>query len=295
MNSEIANIFEELAEIKIDFFCESAWLEHGPFMYWLTRKLKPEVFVELGTQYGFSYFAACQAIHDHKLPTKAFAIDTWQGDHQAGLYGDERFSEVYERNLGFDKFSKLLRSRFNEAAPKFQVNSIDLLHIDGLHTYQAVLEDFETWSPKLTQSGIVLFHDIHVYRDDFGVYKLWEQLKERYQTFEFLHEHGLGILKYGSKETEVDFLFSPALSEQDIDLIRFAFSAAGSRQAIQSKLDQKDEIILKYYRQYMESDERSRTLSKEVDHLSRVVKELKSSLSWKVTKPLRKLNSKVKR
>ena len=88
----------------------------------------------------------------------------------------------------------LIRKTFDEAVLGFKDDSIDILHIDGLHTYEAVKHDFETWLPKVNQNGIVLFHDIKVGEDDFGVYKLWEELKKKYATIEFFQSFGLGVL-----------------------------------------------------------------------------------------------------
>lgn len=37
---------------------------------------------------------------------------------------------------------------------------LSLLFIDGSHAYEAVLNDFDIWAPKLIRGGYLLFHDI---------------------------------------------------------------------------------------------------------------------------------------
>lgn len=179
----------------------SAWLGHIPFGVWIVEVVRPRVLVELGTHHGHSYFSFCQAVERTRLNTKCYAVDLWQGDEHAGLYGEEVFANVQSRNVQFDGFSRLLRMTFDDATNYFSDGSIDLLHIDGLHTYEAVKHDFESWKPKLTQQSIVLFHDINVRERGFGVWRLWEELSSAYPTIEFMHSHGLGVLFYGADQS----------------------------------------------------------------------------------------------
>lgn len=177
---------------------ESAWNEHIPFAFWLVQAHAPSIFVELGTFSGTSYFSFCQAVAALKLPTRCFAIDTWQGDSHTGFYDQSVFAQVNACNeRKYAGFSRLVRSSFDKALPHFLDGSIDLLHIDGLHTYEACRHDFECWLPKLSPRAIVLFHDTNVRERGFGVYRLWAELIERYPHFEFVHEHGLGVLGVG--------------------------------------------------------------------------------------------------
>ena len=178
----------------------SAWYSHGPFAFWLVEACQPRLLAELGTHWGYSYMAMCQAVADLGLPTRCCAVDTWQGDEHAGFYGEEVFAAVDAYNSKhYGGFSQLLRCSFDEAILRFKDASIDLLHIDGRHYYEDVRHDFETWLPKMSQQGIVIFHDTEVREHEFGVWRLWGELKQRYQHhFEFHHGHGLGILSVGN-------------------------------------------------------------------------------------------------
>lgn len=188
----------------------SAWKMHLPFAMVITAMLRPSTFVELGTHTGDSYFAFCQKVKSMGLNTKCYAVDTWAGDEHAGIYGEDIFATVKKiSDDSYGGFSTLLRKTFQEALEGFEDGSIDLLHIDGLHTYEAVKNDFESWLPKLSDMGVVIFHDINVRGRGFGVWKLWEELKAGYPSFEVAHGHGLGILRVGpSIPEEAKWLFT---------------------------------------------------------------------------------------
>jgi len=176
----------------------SAWLGHIPFASWLIEQLEPRLIVELGTHRGASFLALCQAVQEQGKTSRVFAVDTWEGDEHAGYYGDEIYNELREvQQRNYAGISEMMRMRFNEALPYFDEGSIDLLHIDGLHTYEAVREDFETWLPKLSDRGVVLFHDTCVRERGFGVWQYWSEISQQYPAFEFTHTHGLGVLLVG--------------------------------------------------------------------------------------------------
>jgi hypothetical protein len=181
---------------------ESAWLGHTPFAAWLIPNLEPKVIVELGTHQAVSYMAFCQANAKITDPARCFAVDTWQGDDHAGKYDDSVFHNVQKLNERYEQFSTLLRCRFDEALNQFEDGTVDLLHIDGLHTYEAVSQDFYSWLPKMSDRGVVLFHDTEVRDRDFGVWRLWEELIKQYPSFSFQHGFGLGVLVVGRDAPE---------------------------------------------------------------------------------------------
>jgi hypothetical protein len=177
----------------------SAWVGHVPFLYLLFKLTEPRTYVELGVDLGTSFLSACDATDRFRTGTRCYGIDTWQGDQHSGLInGNAVFGPLQKFVAARYPHCKLFRQTFDQTVEYFDDGSIDLLHIDGLHTYEAVLHDFSTWLPKLSDRSVVLFHDTEVRERDFGVYKFWSEVKAKYRHFEFTHSFGLGVLLTGA-------------------------------------------------------------------------------------------------
>lgn len=175
----------------------STWVDHIPFAYDLVAEHRPRLLVELGTHHGMSFYAFCQSMVENHVDGVAYAVDTWEGDDHTGPYGPDVFAGVQEhlRNE-YHGFSYQLRMRFDEALDQFNDETVDLLHIDGFHTYDAVKNDFETWYPKVAPGGIILLHDVRARLEDFGVWRFWDELVcSDSATFTFNQGFGLGVLR----------------------------------------------------------------------------------------------------
>ena len=286
------------ALLQQDKLCEpSAWLGHIPFGAWLVDITKPQILVELGAHFGHSYFTFCSSILNNNLSSHCYAVDTWHGDVHAGQYADEIYCSVKQHNDSYySAFSRLLRMTFDEASLKFSDGSVDFLHIDGLHTYEAVQHDFETWLPKLSDSAVVLLHDTNVRERDFGVWRLWEELSCKYPNIHFDHSHGLGVLFVGKEQPlAVQELLKEWSDPEGQATIKQFFARLGRIVELEWQVDSLNLNPMESIAQVIDKlnqalSERDRQLDVHIDKLNQVKVELETnnkSLSWRITKPLR--------
>lgn len=187
----------------------SPWSGHRLFAYDYICSMKPDRIVELGSYYGCSAFSFLQALKDNNMQSAFWAVDTWEGDSFTENDYTENIYQAYReiQNKCFEKQNAhMLRMTFDEAYEKFEDHTIDLLHIDGSHTYEDVKHDFLKWKDRVRQDGVIFFHDVgedDLYGKKMGSHIFWEELKKEYpNTLEFPFSFGLGILFFDKDRFE---------------------------------------------------------------------------------------------
>ncbi|MFE6257010.1 class I SAM-dependent methyltransferase [Agromyces sp. NPDC057865] len=269
----------------------SAWLEHAPFGFWLFDELRPRSVVELGTHFGFSFFVFAEAARRLGLASELFALDSWEGDDQAGFYEEDVYEAVRtiaERD--YPESTHLLRGYFSESRHAIADDSVDVLHIDGRHGYEDAREDYQEWRSTVRDGGVILFHDIAEHGEGFGVWRLWDELAPRHPSFAFAHGHGLGVLGVGETRSRgLAALFDA--NEATAREIRSTYSRLGAvvtRQAQLEAMPAEVDSLHALVDSLRHEVERTRDI---VSQREAVIDDFRTSTSWKVTRPLRAVSS----
>lgn len=266
-----ANKFEYQTNLKDFYF---PWVGHIYFAYDLIFNLNPRRVVELGTYKGTSFFSFCQSIKNNSLKTRVDAIDSWEGDKHAGFYGDKVLEQVSEISSKFYSSVDyhLVRKLFKDALPDYTDGSIDLLHIDGLHTYKAVREDFESWFPKVKDDGVILFHDTTAKNKDFGVWKFWEEVRTNFKDYYFInfeHSSGLGVM---SKNEIFSFSNDTTISREFTDY----YKIQGSVPITEALRNYVEELLGRFEKQSKDYESKA----KEFNQADKYVHELLERISF---------------
>lgn len=178
----------------------SAWLGHRDFAIWLVKELKPQVTVDLGVDYGHSTF-----IFGAPDIGKVYGIDCFSGDVHAGFRNTYEYVNNIKNLHNFDN-TTFIQGYFDKVAETW-TQKIDILHIDGLHTYDAVKYDYLTWCKFLKINSVILFHDVESFKDSVG--KFFNELP--LYKCQFDHSAGLGV---ASRNPEIIELIATTFSKK---------------------------------------------------------------------------------
>ncbi|MBP7055768.1 MAG: class I SAM-dependent methyltransferase [Candidatus Omnitrophica bacterium] len=163
---------------------------------------KPKVVLEIGTAAGGTLFILTRAASADAL---LISIDLPKGLFGGGY---PRWREPLYRSfaLGSQKLY-LIRDDSHRTDTLKKVEDIlndrkvDLLFIDGDHTYEGVKKDFDSYISLVNRPGMVAFHDIVVHPPETGcdVHSFWEEVKAGRSYREIIADSkqrsfGIGVL-----------------------------------------------------------------------------------------------------
>jgi predicted O-methyltransferase YrrM len=152
--------------------------QHSPAEGELMEKIAADKhsIVEIGVAEGGSAWHARRAMD----PAGTLVlIDTYPRRFGINL------SSIIARRLvsSVDRGTVVWRHERSDEASKTWSGGIDLLFIDGDHSYEAVRTDYEEWSPHVIPDGKMAFHDALTgapwMDDSYGSARLVAELRER--------------------------------------------------------------------------------------------------------------------
>ncbi len=167
----------------------------------LIKQKKPKNILEIGTANGGNLFLFAQVA---EKGGKILSIDLPHGAFGGGY---SRMKQVVYKNfVSSSKEIYLIRDNSHSDQSLQQVKDIlgqgvlDVLFIDGDHTYEGVKADFDMYGPLVRKGGIIGFHDIALSpTSDYGVEKFWNEIKSRHHSQEIIADtkqigYGIGVI-----------------------------------------------------------------------------------------------------
>jgi len=161
------------------------------FLFHLSRVLKPQLVLELGTSLGISAFSI-------GMGNPLMKIYTIEGDPQLQAIAQSNFDEmklnINSQQGSFDSILPDLLSR---------IHNIDFVFIDGNHTYEATMRYHNMIKPRLSKDAVLIYDDIYW---SPGMTAAWQELKTDVDFQVSLDVFTMGLLfKRSSKMTTQDF------------------------------------------------------------------------------------------
>ena len=169
----------------------------------LVEKQRPQAFLEIGTRNGGTFFVLCRMADPGAI---AISLDL-PGGRFGGGYTIFQIPVLRRMKMPRQRLH-LLRDDSHKIETQTRIRQalqgvpLDLLFIDGDHTYEGVKRDFEMYSPMVRPGGIVAFHDIVEIRvEGLEVARFWNEIKAKHRHTEIVEDPhqgwgGIGILHF---------------------------------------------------------------------------------------------------
>ncbi len=168
------------------------------------EKLNPRFILEIGTANGGTFFLFSRAADPDAL---LVSLDL---PARLGGGGTPKWkSWILQRLLLPRQTASFIRddshasTTFERVKRTLDGNPLDLLFLDGDHTYEGVKADFDMYSSLVRPGGLIVFHDIllHEPANNCQVDQFWAELKLRFPISEIVQDPaqgwaGIGLVRY---------------------------------------------------------------------------------------------------
>lgn len=118
------------------------------------------VIVEIGIDFGYSLFHFAEWFPNALV----FGIDCYDSNHPSRIEFEKRLP-LFNNIRFLNAFSVDAGRRWKHPETFL---TIDVLHIDGDHSYVSVKQDYEAWKDYVRPGGIIVFHDTRSNPDSVG-------------------------------------------------------------------------------------------------------------------------------
>ena len=168
----ITNIKQRLCHHKVRFL--------SLLINFMNNKIKS--YLEIGVHNGCSMAYVLQSKYKVDI---CYGID---------LFKNTFYHDKLDKNYIYDNLQKINKnnnvinliegnSTNQDIIQKFKNINIDLIFIDGDHTYDGVKKDFFNYYPFLSDNGLMVFDDFNKANTNKGVYKFINELLENVNTY----------------------------------------------------------------------------------------------------------------
>lgn len=128
----------------------------GRYLFWLAEEVPPQgLIVEVGSFKGKS---SCFLAAGLKNRARLACIDTWENDAMPYDSKYDVLSEFLKNTKKYRDVIDIYRGCSVVIAKNWD-KEIDLLFIDGDHSFEGCINDCRSWLPFLKKGGWVAFHD----------------------------------------------------------------------------------------------------------------------------------------
>lgn len=169
--------------------------ELAQLIEFIGERRPPRTVLEIGTMAGGTLWLWCQIAY----PTAhIISVDLPNGPFGGGYAAEDvpKFLTYTKHQQSMQLFRMDSHDPLTLASVKrylaIKKRKVDLLFIDGDHTYEGVKQDFGMYGPLVSDDGLIVFHDIvkHTGVPDCDVDVLWDEIKDNHQYREFVTPDG---------------------------------------------------------------------------------------------------------